>query len=99
MTTENTTERRGRHAVLTNVRDEFIDERYETFNDAVDAMMDKWRMLTVQERVEIAKSDYCDILGSPYMMAVGFYNEETGEAWESMTLAEAIEARNKKEDE
>ena len=81
MTTENTAEEKTIHAVITNDRgDIFMEEGYEYFDDAVDAMMDKWSMLTVQERVTIAKRDYCDITGADYMAAIGFYDEETGES-------------------
>lgn len=90
MTTENTTEKKIIHAIIKYDRgDEFIDEGYETFEDAVDAMMNDWRMLTIQERVTIAKRDYCDISGADYLRAVG-YDEETGESELCTTLAEEM---------
>lgn len=99
MTTENTTEKKIIHAIIKNDRgDEFIDEGYETFEDAVDAMMNDWEKLHVQERVTIAKRDYCDENGADYLIAVGYY-EETGESELCTTLAEEIARRDEIEDQ
>ena len=100
MNTENTAEEKTIHAVITNDRgDVFIDGGYEAFCDAIDVMLNKWDNLTSQERVSIKKRNYCDENGADYMVAVGFYNEETGEACESMSLAEAIEIIGEEEEE
>lgn len=99
MNTENTAEKNIIHAIIKNDRgDEFIDEGYETFEDAVDAMMNDWEKLHVQERVTIAKRDYLDITGADYLMAVG-YDEETGETELWTTLAEEIARREENEEE
>lgn len=91
---------KGTHTVITMDRgDVFVDDGFETFNDAVDAMMHAGDMLTVQERVTIAKRDYRDITGADYMTVVGYYDEETWESEESMTLVEAITRREEIEDQ
>ena len=72
---------------------------YETFSDAVKGMMDECLKLTLEERVSLAKRHYCNDMGEDYMIAVGSYDEETGEAWESMTLAEEIAKREELEEE
>lgn len=87
MNTENTAEKKIMYAVKKG--DEFIDDGYETLDDAVDEMMYQWRMLTVQERVRIARRDYRDITDVDYMVAVG-YDAETGEHEEYIPLAEVI---------
>ena len=99
MNTENTAEKKMIFAIIKYDRgDEFIDEGYETFEDAVDAMMNDWEKLHVQERVTIAKRDYCDISGADYLRAVGYY-EETGESELCTTLAEEIANREENEEE
>lgn len=80
----------GEHGVITRVVGaEYFGGGYESLDDAVDAMMNDWEQLTVQERVTIAKRDYCDDNGADYM-AAGFYDEETGETMEYISLREAI---------
>lgn len=72
---------------------------YETFSDAVKGMMDECLKLTLEERVSLAKRHYCNEIGDDYMIAVRSYDEETGEAWESMTLAEAVARLEDEEEE
>ena len=80
------------HGLLTNTgADEFFD-RCESFTDAIEEMMRQWRALPSHRRATIAKRGYRNAVGIDYMTAVACYNEETGEAWEAMTLAEAMEA-------
>jgi hypothetical protein len=43
------------------------------------------------------QGSYRNSVGEDYMMAVGSYDEETGEAWEAMTLAEAMKAMEEEE--
>ena len=84
--------KQGEYGVLTRVAGtEYFEGGYEWFSDAIEAMVDKWEQLTVRERALIRGYGYCNEFGRDYMVAVGFYNEETGEALESMTLAEVVE--------
>ena len=90
----------GKHGVLTRLGcDEFFEGGYESFDDAVEAMMDKWEMVRGLERVTIMLRGYLNNRGDNYMVAVGDYDEETGEAWKTMTLAEAMKAMEEEEGE
>ena len=71
--------------------DEYFDGGCESFTDAIEEMMRQWRALPSHKRATIAKQGYRNSLGDAYMTAVADYDEATGEAWEAMTLAEAIE--------
>lgn len=90
----------GEHGVIVRVVcDEFFDDGYESFNDAIEEMLSKWGQLNAHERASIKRRGYRNALGADYMTAVAFYDEETGEAWESMSLAEAMEAMEEEEEE
>ena len=90
----------GEHGVLTNNGfNEFFDGGCESFTDAIEEMMCLGRALPSRSRATIAEWGYRNAVGGAYMTAVGFYDEDTGEAWEAMTLAEAIEALKAAEDE
>ena len=90
----------GEHGVITRVVGaEYFDGGCETFTDAIDEMMRQWRAIPPRRRAAIAKRGYRSESGDAYMTAVADYDEETGEAWETMTLAEAIEAMEEDEEE
>ena len=81
------------HGVITRVGvDEYFDGGCESFTDAIEEMMRQWRAIPPRRRAAIAKRGYRGESGDAYMTAVTFYDEATGEAWEAMTLAEAMEA-------
>jgi len=88
----------GVHGVITNVIGaSYFKGGYDSFDDAVKAMVDQWERLRGIERVAIKFRSYRNSVGEDYMMAVGSYDEETGEAWEAMTLAEAMKAMEEEE--
>ena len=83
----------GVHGVITNVVGaSYFEGGYESFDDAVEAMVAQWERVSGIERVAIKFRNYRNAVGEDYMMAVGSYDEETGQAWEAMTLAEALKA-------
>ena len=83
----------GVHGVITNVVGaSYFEGGYESFDDAVEAMVAQWERVSGIERVAIKFRSYRNSRGEDYMMAVGSYDEETGQAWEAMTLAEALKA-------
>lgn len=79
MNMENTAERKRIYGMISINRGEFVDVGLESFNDAVEEIRDSQGMLTLQERVEIAKRGFCNIVGSDYMIAFNFLDEETEE--------------------
>lgn len=90
----------GVHGVITNVVGaSYFEGGYASFDDAVKAMVSRWERLSGLERVALKFRTYRNAVGEDYMMAVGSYDEETGEAWDAMTLAEAIEAMEEEEEE
>lgn len=90
----------GGHGVITNVIGaSYFEGGYDTFDDAVKAMVGQWERLSGLERVTLRFRSYRNAVGEDYMMAVGSYDEETGQAWDAMTLAEAIEAMEEEEEE
>ena len=90
----------GKYGVLTRLGcDEFFEGGCASFSDAVEAMMDMWGRLPAHWRASIKRCGYLNRRGDNYMVAVGDYDEETGEAWETMTLAKAMEATEEDEEE
>lgn len=84
---------KGEHGVITRVIGaEYFDGGCASFTDAIDEMMRQWRAIPSHGRATIAKRGYRSESGDAYMTAVAFYDKETGEAWDAMTLAEAMEA-------
>lgn len=87
------------NGIVTNVGGaSHYDGGYDSFEDAIKAMVSQWKRLNGVERASIAKRGYHNNQGEDYMMAVGSYDEETGEAWDAMTLAEAIAAMEEEEE-
>ena len=88
------------NGVLTNVVGAaYFEGGYASFDDAVKAMVSQWERLSSHERATIKGRGYRNNRGEDYMLAVGFYDEETGQAWEAMTLAEAMKAIEEEEEE
>ena len=80
-----------KNGVITNVIGaSYFEGDYDTFDDAIKAMIGQWERLSSIERVSIKGRGYRNNRGEDFMMAVGSYDEETGQAWDAMTLAEAI---------
>ena len=89
-----------KNGVITNVIGAtYFEGGYDTFDDAVKAMVCQWERLSGIERVSLKFRSYRNAVGEDYMMAVGSYDEETGESWDAMTLAEAMKAMEEEEEE
>lgn len=92
-------EKNRKHGVITRVGGaEYFDGGCETFTDAIEEMMRQWRAIPSRERATIAKRGYRGESGDAYMTAVADYDEETGEAWDAITLAEAMEDEDMTDD-
>jgi hypothetical protein len=90
----------GEHGVITRVVGaEYFDGGCESFTDAIDEMMRQWRAIPSRGRATIAKRGYRNESGDAYMTAVADYDDETGVAWEAMTLAEVMEAMAEDEED
>ena len=82
-----------KNGVITNVVGaSYFEGGYASFDDAVEAMVGQWERLSSIERASIKGRGYRNNRGEDFMIAVGSYDEETGQAWGAMTLVEAIEA-------
>ena len=89
-----------KNGVITNVVGaSYFEGGYASFDDAVEAMVGQWARLSSNERASIKGRGYRNNRGEDFMIAVGSYDEETGEALETMTLAKAIEAMEEDEEE
>ena len=89
-----------KNGVITNVIGAtYFEGGYASFDDAVKAMVSQWERLSGIERASIKGRGYRNNRGEDFMVAVGSYDEETGQAWDAMTLAEAIEAIEAMEEE
>lgn len=82
----------GEHGVITNDGDELFVGGCKSFSAAIEEMLYQWRVLPTHRRATIAKRGYLNENGGDYMTAVAYYDGETGDVWEAMTLAEAMDA-------
>ena len=80
-----------KNGVITNVIGaSYFEGGYDTFDDAIKAMVSQWEKLSGIERASIKGRGYRNSRGEDYMVAVSSYDEKTGDVWYWMTLAEVI---------
>ena len=86
-------QKKGYGAVIDENGDPIIYESCKSFGEAIKEMLHQWEHLPTIRRATIAKRGYLNENGGDYMTAVAHYDGETGEVWEAMTLAEAMDAK------